>query len=460
MTTPLAPTSGGWSEFHQVNDSGAKVDAVTTDLIEILEAVDLPIVVIRSDFIIAFFNQAAADELGLTRSDIGCSLRTISVLSGLPNLERWCAQVISAKIPTQHDIRDADRSFVLRIAPHKKCDGQISGTVLTFTNVTAFRASIDQAIYEREYTKAILNTVADPLVVLGADLHVQTANRAFYLMFRVSREAIQGAPLDQLSNRALDVPHLLTQLKETIADGRSLESFEVDCDVPEIGRRTLLLNACRFAVPGPSARMALLSFHDITAHKKAEERMLMLAHEVDHRAKNQLTILQAMVHFTQGESPGEIKAAIDGRIRALSNAHTLLAQSHWTGADLRSLVKEELSPYCLEGTSRAVVHGCDLLLQPQSAQLIAMVLHELATNAVKYGALSVPPGRVRIEWLLADNGKLVLRWTETDGPAVKPPMRQGFGTRLLDQVIHAQLKGETRFDWRAEGLVCEIELQP
>jgi two-component system, chemotaxis family, CheB/CheR fusion protein len=204
MTTPLAPTSGGWSEFRQVNDSGAKVDAVTTDLIEILEAVDLPIVVIRSDFIIAFFNQAAADELGLTRSDIGCSLRTISVLSGLPNLERWCAQVISAKIPTQHDIRDADRSFVLRIAPHKKCDGQISGTVLTFTNVTAFRASIDQAIYEREYTKAILNTVADPLVVLGADLHVQTANRAFYLMFRVSREAIQGAPLDQLSNRALD----------------------------------------------------------------------------------------------------------------------------------------------------------------------------------------------------------------------------------------------------------------
>jgi two-component system, chemotaxis family, CheB/CheR fusion protein len=443
-----------------MNDSGAKVDAVTTDFIEILDALDLPIVVIRSDFIIAFFNQAAADELSLERSDIGRSARTISVLSDLPNLERWCERVISAKIPTQHDIRDADRSFVLRIAPHKRSDGQISGTVLTFTNVTAFRASIDQAIYEREYTKAILNTVADPLVVLGADLHVQTANRAFYLMFRASREAIQGAPIDQLSNRALDVPHLLTQLKEMIADGRPLESFEIDCDVPEVGRRTLLLNACRFAVAGPLARMALLTFHDITAHKRAEERMLMLAHEVDHRAKNQLTILQAMVHFTQGETPGAIKAAIDGRIRALSNAHTLLAQSHWTGADLRSLVKEELSTYCLEGTSRAVVHGCDLLLQPQSAQLIAMVLHELAANAVKYGAFSVPAGRVRIGWLLADNGKLVLRWTEMDGPAVKPPVRQGFGTRLLDQVIHAQLNGETRFDWRAEGLVCEIELQP
>jgi len=87
-----------------------------------------------------------------------------------------------------------------------------------------------------------------------------------------------------------------------------------------------------------------------------------------------------------------------------------------------------------------------------------MVLHELATNAAKYGALSIPEGRVKIEWSYALNGKLLLRWTETDGPPVKPPSRQGFGTRLLDQVIRAQLNGETRFDWRAEGLACEIEI--
>ena len=451
MTTVLDGANDGWSEFRQSWGSGA-----ITDAFEILDAIDVPIVLLGGDFTIAGFNRAAADVLSLVRSDIGRSPDSISILSGLP--KPWCAEVFGAKIATRYDIRIAEQSFVLRITPRKSSDGQISGAVLTFTNVTAFRASINQAIYEREYTKTILNTVPDPLVVLGEDLHIQTANRAFFLMFRVAREGVQGTALGQLSNRALDLPALLTQLKETIANDRSLESFEFKCDLPEIGRRTLLLNACPFAVPGRSARLALLSFHDITAHKNVEERMRMLAHEVDHRAKNQLAIVQAMVHFTKGDTPEAIKAAIEGRIRALSNTHILLAESRWTGAALRKLVNQELSLYCPEGTSGAVVDGPNLVLPPQTAQLIAMVLHELATNAAKYGALSIPEGGVKIEWSHTLNGKLVLRWTETDGPPVKPPSRQGFGTRLLDQVVRAQLNGETRFDWRTEGLACEIEV--
>jgi len=456
MTMLLGGDDDGWSDFRQSWGAGATREAAITEPFEILDAVDVPIVLLGGDFNIAGFNRAAADVLSLLRSDIGRSPDNVAILSGLP--KPWCAELFGAKTATRYDIRIAEQFFVLQITPRKKRGGQISGVVLTFTNVTAFRASINQAIYEREYTKTILNTVADPLVVLGEDLQIQTANRAFFLMFRVGREAVQGTALDQLNNRALDLSALLTQLKETIANGRSLESFQFECDLPEIGCRTLLLNACPFAVPGRSARLALLSFHDITAHIEAEERMRMLAHEVDHRAKNQLAVLQAMVHFTQGDTPEAMKVAIEGRIRALSKAHTLLAESRWTGANLRTLVDEEISPYCLEGTSGAVVDGPNVVLPPQPAQLIAMVLHELATNAAKYGALSVPEGRVKIEWLYTLHGKLVLRWTETDGPAVKPPSHQGFGTRLLDQVVRAQLNGETRFDWRTEGLACEIEL--
>jgi two-component sensor histidine kinase len=456
MTMLLDGGDDGWSDFRQSWGAGATREAATTDPFEILDSVDVPIVLLGGDFAIAGFNRAAADVLSLVRSDIGRSPDSISLLNGLPT--SWCEKVFSAKTATRYDIRLAEQSFVLRITPRKTSGGQISGAVLTFTNVTAFRASIDQAIYEREYTKTILNTVADPLVVLGEDLQIQTANRAFFLMFRVAREAVQGTALGQLNNRALDVPTLLTQLKETIANDRSLESFEFECDLPETGRRTFLLNACPFGVPGRSARLALLSFHDVTALKEAGERMRMLAHEVDHRAKNQLAVLQAMVHFTRGHTPEAIKTAIEGRIRALSKAHTLLAESRWTGANLRTLVDEEISPYCLEGTSGAVVDGPNVVLPPQPAQLIAMVLHELATNAAKYGALSVPEGRVKIQWLYTLHGKLVLRWTETDGPSVKPPSHQGFGTRLLDQVVRAQLNGETRFDWRSEGLACEIEV--
>jgi PAS domain S-box-containing protein len=456
MTTVLDGANDGWSEFRQSWGAGATRDAATTDPFEILDGMDVPVVLLGDDFTIAGFNRAAADVLRLVKSDIGRSPDNISILNGLP--KPWSAEVFGAKIANRYDIRIAEQFFVLRVSPRKRYNGQINGAILTFTNVTAFRASVNQAIYEREYTKTILNTVADPLVVLGEDLHIQTANRAFYLMFHVAREAVQGTALRQLSNRALDLEALLTQLKETIANDRSLESFAFECDLPQIGRRTLLANACPLAVPGRSAPLVLLSFRDITAHKEAEKRMQMLAHEVDHRAKNQLAVLQAMVHFTRGDTPEAIKAAIEGRIRALSKAHTLLAESRWTGANLRTLVDEEISPYCLEGTSGADVDGPNVILPPQMAQLIAMVLHELATNAAKYGALSIPEGRVRIEWLYTRNGKLLLRWTERDGPSVKPPSRQGFGTRLLDQVVRAQLNGETRFDWRTEGLACEIEV--
>jgi two-component system CheB/CheR fusion protein len=452
MTTLPAAADGGWSEFRLSYGGHATLDAVAMDLIEIFDAVDVPIVVLRSDLIVAGFNRAAATILSLAPSDIGCSPHSIPILSGLSNLDRWCAEVISAQVPTQHDFRAADRSFIIRIAPFTRSDGQFSGIVLTFTNVTAFRASIDQAIYEREYTKAVLNSVPDPLVVLDADLQVQTANRAFYSMFSVSREKIHRAPLTTLCNGALNVAPLVKQLKETLADDLAFQALEIDCDLPEIGRRLLSLHACQFALPGHFARMALLSFHDITA-------INFLAREVDHRSKNLLALVQATVHLTHADTVHAFKAAINGRIRSLSNVHTLLAQSHWAATDLRTLVASELSPYLAEGNPRAEIEGPGVPLEPRLAQCMAMVLHELTTNAVKYGALSVPKGHIRVRWSHAADGKLVLRWIEADGPPVIPPTRPGFGTRVLNQAIRDQLSGEARFEWHPEGLACEIEVK-
>jgi two-component system CheB/CheR fusion protein len=412
--------------------------------------------VLRADLAVAFFNRAAGNVLGLRPSDVGRSPRAISALAAAPGLEPRCAHVVSSGLTIQHDFRAADRSFVVRITPYVKDDGGTNGAALTFTNVTAFRASLDQAIYEREYTKAILNAVADPIVVLNADLHIQSANRAFYATFRVSREAAQGLALRALGGGICDLPHLQAQLRETLADDRRFEPFEIDCDLPVIGRRTVMLNACRFSLAKSPSSLVLLSFQDVTERKRSEEQARMLGLEIDHRAKNLLAVVHASVQLTQAGTADELKKAISGRIQALSNAHTLLAESRWTGADLRRLVTEELSPFGPEG-SRADVDGPDLRLEPQSAQSIAMVLHELTTNAVKYGALSVAAGRVRIEWSRTGGGMLVLRWSETGGPPVKPPTRRGFGSRVVDQIIRTQLHGDARFDWRPDGLWCEIE---
>ena len=131
----------------------------------------------------------------------------------------------------------------------------------------------------------------------------------------------------------------------------------------------------------------------------------------------------------------------------------MLAQSRWEGADLYRLIAEELSPYCQHGEARAEIEGPSLVLEPTTAQSIAVTVHELATNAVKYGALSAPGGRLEVVWRRPSDGGLALRWTETGGPEVTPPTRRGFGTQIIDRMIRDQLKGVVRFDWRKEGLV-------
>jgi two-component sensor histidine kinase len=197
---------------------------------------------------------------------------------------------------------------------------------------------------------------------------------------------------------------------------------------------------------------------DITNRRAAEQRLRTLLHEVDHRAKNLLALVQATVHLSNATTTRELKAAIEGRIQALAKSHTLLAASRWAGADIRSLVREELSAYDSAQPLRTSVTGPEVCLDPSQAQSMSMVLHELTTNAVKYGALSIPAGCVRVDWAYQDDGWLVLRWTEKGGPCIEPPRRVGFGTRVITQLVSQQLKGEARFDWRAEGLACEITL--
>jgi PAS domain S-box-containing protein len=197
---------------------------------------------------------------------------------------------------------------------------------------------------------------------------------------------------------------------------------------------------------------------DITERKRSEEQIATLAREAEHRVKNVLATVQATVNLSQSKTLDGLKRAIEGRIQALANVHALFVKSRWNGAELSSLVVEELAPYLHDKESRANIDGPQLLLETNNAQTIAITLHELATNAAKYGALSVVKGRVEVKWSLAADDRLILTWTERGGPVVKKPTRQGFGTRVMERMIRDQHKGELSLDWRAEGLTCEIIL--
>ena len=216
------------------------------------------------------------------------------------------------------------------------------------------------------------------------------------------------------------------------------------------------------AADGTATRMAGVSL-DATERKRAEERQALLSREVDHRAKNALAVVQAMLRLTKADNVPHYVQAIEGRVAALARAQTLLADDRWAGTDLRVLLQGELAPFLEREGQRVALDGPPVALPALATQPLAMATHELATNALKYGALSVPEGRLKLSWRVVpqahDQALLRLRWMETGGPPIMaPPARRGFGSRVLDGTVRGQLGGRATQAWTEGGLVCDIEV--
>ena len=205
-----------------------------------------------------------------------------------------------------------------------------------------------------------------------------------------------------------------------------------------------------FDVNGRCVRMIGTAL-DVTARKEAEEHQNLLAREVDHRARNALAVIQSIIRLTRARNVDDYVAAIEGRIKALARAHTLLSDSRWHGADLATLVGEELEPY--RSGDRVSVDGPGISLQPSTAQGLALALHELATNAAKHGALSSVGGKVKLTWRLQPDA-LIFDWAESGGPQIARPTTRSFGLRVIRASIEQQLSGTTKFNWDPGGLHC------
>jgi len=196
---------------------------------------------------------------------------------------------------------------------------------------------------------------------------------------------------------------------------------------------------------------------DLIDRSQNEERIVLLAREAEHRAKNMLAAVQAVVRLTKADTADALKQTITGRINALDNVHRLFVQSNWSGADLRTLITKELAPYRQREDRGAALDGPDVMLEPGKAQAVSMILHELATNAAKYGAFSGLGGQVRVDWCRREDGMLAVRWDEGGGPAVTEPAKRGVGTKVMESMSRGQ-NGSIRFGWRPEGLLCEFSL--
>jgi PAS domain S-box-containing protein len=333
-------------------------------------------------------------------------------------------------------------------------------TVLEVNRDISERKQIEARLRETEqqlrWLASIVESSDDAIVSKNLDGVITSWNSGAVRVFGYTPEEAIGQPITIVipENRQDEERTIITRIRR----GERIEHFET---VRQRKHGSLIVVSLTVS-PVKNAEGKIVGAskiaRNITEQKRNQERIATLAREAEHRSKNLLANVQATVQLSQSDTPEGLKHAIEGRIQALANVHSLFVETRWIGAELGTIATQELAPYSEQDQTRVRMDGPQVLLEPNAAQAIAVMLHELATNAVKYGALSVPKGQINLKWSHEADGRTILRWTEMAGPAVQTPSRQGFGRRVIERMI-TQLQGKATFDWRPEGLHCEITLQ-
>lgn len=303
---------------------------------------------------------------------------------------------------------------------------------------------------------AIVESSGDAIVSKNLDGIITSWNVGAERLFGYQAQEVVGKPITILipDNRQDEEPAILARLRK----GERVEHFETirrrkDGSLVELSLTISPIRDNDGRIIGAS-KIA----RDITERKAAERMHTTLLREMKHRLKNNLSTVLAIARqsFRGIGAESEDFRKFEARLLALSNAHDLITRENWDSAELKDVVAQMLT---MHGRQRFEIDGPDLRLSPKSALALTLALHELATNAAKYGALSVPTGRVIIKWSIKHKSspELIFRWQEQDGPEVSPPSRRGFGSQLIERVLAIELKGEVRIIYDPAGIICEID---
>lgn len=273
-----------------------------------------------------------------------------------------------------------------------------------------------------------------------------------------TREAVLGRHLRELFSEADQAARMP---EEEIAMALAVGRAEDSRWHPKADGSLFWANGATVHVPEQGTLLKI--FRDETVSKRADEHRVLLLNELNHRVKNTLATVQSVAEqvLRSADVDRSVRADLTARLVALSRAHDVLVQENWAGADLRTLISEVLAPYHGEPSSIALT-GPEIRLHPSQAVAVSLACHELATNAAKYGALSGPGGQISIAWNLAHNGAgerfMSLLWQETGGPPVAPPVRTGFGSKLIRQTFAGESGGRAEITYLLEGVKCVMVL--
>ena len=444
----------------QLYDKNQELADTTDTLNNLLASSEIATVFLDKDFRIKWFSPSSKELLALVDTDVGRPVAHFAWKVADENLLRDAETVLQKLTGIDAEVRStAGRWYLRRVLPYRTQDDRIAGVVIAFVDITDHKLAQDAINEARLFAEAIIHTVRHPVLVLDADLRVRSLNPAFCEAFNCVAAESENHLLQELDHGAWDIPELRQLLRKVLNDGQSFDGFEIEHVFSKRGRRNMLLNARKLAHRDERSELILLAIEDVTERHDAEALRQTLIGELSHRVKNMLAMVQSIGSQTlrQSDTLDQFEQAFEGRLHSLARVHDLLVTENWSGADLGQLVRRTMEP--LGRGNQITFTGPNLNVTPEVGVAMAMVLNELATNAVKYGALSQESGRLEVTWRLDSraNGKWVeLKWTETGGPTVAPPTRKGFGSTLIERSITHQLGGTIALHFRPEGLCCDI----
>ena len=353
---------------------------------------------------------------------------------------------------------DIDLHFLASAIPLQV--GTISGHAVTFSNVTD--RVYNEAVEQSEHAaRAVIDSANEAVLVCdrnGIITHANAASSIVYEGNRVGQAFAEIIPLDfHDTSGVLQADDMI----DMVIAGTPLRGMEATAvNAPKV--KDYLVSAAPLRVAGDRINGAVVTMVDLSHRKAAEEQQRLLMHELDHRVKNTLAMVASISARTaaKADTVEAFQKAFSGRIQALSATHNLLLRNSWSSLELRDIVRSELAPYVDDAADNVTIDGLNIAVAPRAAIAFGLIVHELTTNAVKYGALSQEGGHVAVRAVGGNQGRtapFVVEWRESGGPRVAPLERKGFGHTVITRSLQYG-GGGAEFDFDPAGLVCRISI--
>ena len=390
---------------------------------------------------------------------IGIRMQEITFADDLPENQRLFQHMVqtgeSFEIEKRYVRGDGNLVWVANSVSAIRDDGG------NMSQAVAISVDIGERRHAQEIEKHLASMIAssnDAIMGIDLDMKITSWNAAAEKLYGYSQDEVVGRSVLMLvpDGRQEEEPRILTEVRA----GRFVEPYETQRRRKDGRLVEVLLSVSPIRDANGLVIGASKTAHDITARKDAERLKSILVNELHHRVKNVLATVTAIARQTLGRDKAnhEEVEAFTSRLASLSRAQDLLVHADWQHADIKAVMQQALSPYPVDAFQ---IGGPSVPLPPRAVVSLSLALHELATNAAKYGALSAPGGQVSISWQferLVDN-RLRIVWEERGGPEVAPPRRRGFGSTLIERLLSAELKGETKFVYEKSGVICVIEAE-